>query len=71
MDAAFFQLSDTEHEVLLLVTEGLTNDQIARRLNKSPATVKHQVAAAHRKSGISSRVALAVWFVRSQNGKAQ
>ncbi len=48
-----------EAEVLSLVTEGLTNAEIARRLFLSPRTVDHHVARLLAKTGAANRTQLA------------
>jgi DNA-binding CsgD family transcriptional regulator len=49
------RLSGCEHEVLLLVAEGLTSAEIATRLAVSRATVESHVRSAMRKLGASTR----------------
>ena len=56
-------LTEREHEVLILMVEGLTNTQIAARLTVSPATIKSHVSSILAKLGVASRteaVALAL-----------
>jgi len=56
-------LTDREHEVLLLMVEGLNNTQIANRLTVSPSTIKSHVSSILAKLGVTSRteaVALAL-----------
>lgn len=56
-------LTEREHEVLLLMVEGLNNTQIAGRLIVRPSTVKSHVSSILAKLGVASRseaVALAV-----------
>ncbi|HTE73638.1 MAG TPA: AAA family ATPase [Actinomycetes bacterium] len=48
-------LTEREAEVLALVTEGLTNAEISRRLTLSPKTVGHHISAILAKLGVSSR----------------
>jgi DNA-binding NarL/FixJ family response regulator len=48
-------LSKREEEVLRLVAEGLTNEEIARRLIISKTTVKTHVASVLNKLGVESR----------------
>ena len=58
-----FDLTPRELEVLALLSEGLTNPEIAERLVVSRSTVKHHVRAILSKLGASSRteaVALAI-----------
>ena len=48
-------LSGREREVLALVAEGLTNKQIAQRLQISPNTVQGYVSLALNKLGAANR----------------
>ncbi|MEU4774333.1 response regulator transcription factor [Micromonospora sp. NPDC023644] len=50
-------LSRRETEVLQLVAEGLSNQQISRRLHLSPATVKTHLVHVYGKLGVDSRTA--------------
>ncbi|WP_225978626.1 helix-turn-helix transcriptional regulator [Gandjariella thermophila] len=52
-------LSDTEQRIAHLVSEGLTNRQIANRVLLSPHTVNYHLRRIFRKLGVGSRVALA------------
>jgi predicted ATPase/DNA-binding CsgD family transcriptional regulator len=51
-------LTPTEHDVVLLVTEGLANKDIANRLFVSPRTVQSHLTHVYNKLGVSSRVQL-------------
>jgi NarL family two-component system response regulator LiaR len=50
-----FDLTDREAQVLALMTEGITNRQIAQQLEISPSTVKAYVSNVLSKLGVSSR----------------
>ena len=52
-------LTPTEHDVVQLVSEGLTNNDIATRLFVSPRTVQTHLTHVYAKLGLSSRVQLA------------
>lgn len=52
-----FSLTDRELEVMVLLSDGLSNAEIAKRLVVSPKTVEHHVAAVLRKSGVKDRMA--------------
>jgi DNA-binding NarL/FixJ family response regulator len=54
-------LTDREREVMALVGEGLSNDEIARRLFVSPATAKTHVSRAMVKLGSRDRAQLVVF----------
>lgn len=56
-------LSEREREVLLLVSRGMTDAQIADRLFLSIHTVHRHVANARAKLGAPSRAAAAAWIV--------
>src|SRR5688572_13051317 len=48
-------LTEREHEVLLLMVEGLNNTQIASKLTVSPSTIKSHVSSILTKLGVASR----------------
>jgi DNA-binding NarL/FixJ family response regulator len=57
---ALEQLTDREREVVTLIAEGLTNDQIAERLYMSPATAKTHANRAMAKIGARDRAQVVV-----------
>lgn len=57
-------LSDTEVKILRLVSQGLTNEQIAPLVYLSPSTVKYHLARLSTKLGGRNRVTLAVAAVQ-------
>ncbi|GGQ50430.1 response regulator [Couchioplanes azureus] len=59
-DRRLEQLTDREREVMVLVAEGLSNDEIAGRLLISPATAKTHVSRAMVKLGARDRAQLVV-----------
>jgi DNA-binding NarL/FixJ family response regulator len=59
------QLTDREREVMALVAEGLSNDEIAGRLFVSPATAKTHVSRAMVKLGARDRAQLVVFAYES------
>jgi DNA-binding CsgD family transcriptional regulator len=65
MDSDRFQtsasLSDRELEILDLVANGLTNDQIAKELEISKRTVDNHVSNIIKKTGTKNRVELVRW----------
>jgi len=58
------QLTERECQVLLLLSQGLSNRQIASALRLSENTVKLHVAAIFRKLDVSSRTEAATTAVR-------
>ena len=58
-------LTRREKEVLALIVEGLSNDQIAERLLISPATVRHHVSSCFSKLGASNRAHAAALAVEN------
>jgi DNA-binding NarL/FixJ family response regulator len=58
-------LTDREREVMALVGEGLTNDEIAARLVVSPATAKTHVSRSMVKLGARDRAQLVVFAYES------
>jgi DNA-binding NarL/FixJ family response regulator len=59
------RLTDREREVMALVAEGLTNDEIAERLYVSPATAKTHVSRAMIKLAARDRAQLVVFAYES------
>ncbi|WDO11366.1 response regulator transcription factor (plasmid) [Streptomyces murinus] len=55
-------LSPREHDVLLLLADGRTNQEIAAALYLSPTTVKSHVSTILRKLGVNNRVQAAAWY---------
>lgn len=56
------ELSPRQREVVGLVSRGLTNDQIARRLDISSRTVRKHLEQAFGATGCHSRTAVAMWW---------
>lgn len=63
--AAIDTLTEREREVVRLVGEGLSNQQIGEAMYVGEATVKTHLAAAQRKLGVEGRVRLAVVATRA------
>lgn len=57
--AGWEALTETERSIAHLVSDGLTNRQVARRVSLSPHTVNYHLRAIFRKLGIGSRVEVA------------
>lgn len=58
-------LSSREAEILALITQGLSNREIAERAFLSTNTVKTYIRSAYRKVGVVSRAQAAVWGVEN------
>jgi DNA-binding NarL/FixJ family response regulator len=58
-----FGLSERESEIIALITQGLTNEQIADRAYLSINTVKSYIRTAYRKMGVSSRSQAVLWGI--------
>ena len=56
-------LSPREGEILALIGQGLTNDDIARQLFLSINSVKTYIRSAYRKIGVTRRTEAVLWFV--------
>ena len=62
-------LNQTETEILVLICQGLTNPQIAKRVSLAPSTVKHYVSLLMERMGVTNRTMLAIHagpFLRSR-----
>jgi len=51
----FTQLSEKERKILLLISKGLSNEQIAERLNLGKHTIRNYVSALYEKIGAKDR----------------
>lgn len=61
------QLTDRETEVLTLIAEGHTNQQIATRLGMSERTARTHVSNILTKLGLTSRTQAALWAVEDRS----
>ncbi|MBN2027712.1 MAG: response regulator transcription factor [Actinobacteria bacterium] len=59
-------LTSREHDVLVLMSEGLSNKEIASRLFVSPKTVEKAASGIFRKLGVSSRTAAVKRYLSAQ-----
>jgi DNA-binding NarL/FixJ family response regulator len=57
--------SRTERNIALLVGHGLSNKEIADRLNLSEGTVRNGLSSVLSKQGLRDRTQLAIWAVQS------
>ncbi|MGY1729255.1 LuxR C-terminal-related transcriptional regulator [Geodermatophilus sp. SYSU D01062] len=69
-DRALDRLTDRQREVAELVAQGLSNEEIARRLFLSLATVKSHLTASMRRLGLRSRTQLAILVNRDHSPAA-
>jgi DNA-binding NarL/FixJ family response regulator len=63
-------LTPREREVAALLTGGLSNSELARRLYISPKTASVHVSNILTKLGMSSRAEIAAWAVREGLGQS-
>jgi len=63
-------LTDREHQVMCLVSEGLSNKEIGRRLNISDGTIKVHLHHIYEKLEISNRTALAALAISQKSSSA-
>lgn len=61
----FGTLTERERDVLALVAEGLSNQEISERLFVSEKTVKKHLSNVFAKLGVSNRAQAAVWAIRA------
>jgi DNA-binding CsgD family transcriptional regulator len=64
-DPRSYVLSPRETEVLEMTSEGLTNLQIAERMNVTVHAVKFHLSSVYRKLGVSNRTEAAVAVLRN------
>jgi DNA-binding NarL/FixJ family response regulator len=67
---ALNRLTERQRDVAMLVAEGLSNAEIARRLFLSPATVKSHLTAVMRRLDIRTRTQLAILIHRDHSPAA-
>ncbi|HET7232547.1 MAG TPA: response regulator transcription factor [Longimicrobium sp.] len=65
------QPTDREMEILALVSEGLTNAQIARRLRVSDNTIKFHLQNVYMKLGVRNRTEAAAYYLRTRGGASR
>jgi DNA-binding CsgD family transcriptional regulator len=63
---ALTQLSPREREVLALAATGLTNDEVAARLEVSVHAVKFHLAGVYRKLDVANRTEAAMVYLRQE-----
>ncbi len=57
-------LTDREAEVLALITQGMSNAQVADLTYLSPNTIKTYIRSIYRKIGVDSRTQAVPWGVK-------
>jgi DNA-binding NarL/FixJ family response regulator len=65
LDSDLALLTDREREIVALVGEGLSNDEISERLSVTPATARTHVSRAMGKLGVRDRAQLVVFAYQS------
>jgi two-component system nitrate/nitrite response regulator NarL len=64
-EAPRFQLSEREREIIVAIAQGCTNREVAEKLSISEDTVKHHLSRIFDKTGVSTRLELALFAVRN------
>ncbi len=60
------ELTDREKEVVALISQGLSNKQIAKQLFISKSTIEKTTYTIYQRTPYKNRVQLAVWAVQNQ-----
>jgi DNA-binding NarL/FixJ family response regulator len=63
-----FRLTKRQREIVALVTTGLSNKEIGRKLNVTEGTVKLHLHAIYSKLGVPNRTMLALLALQSSDG---
>lgn len=58
-----YELTERQNEIMGLVAQGKTNQQIAAQLNLSVQTVKNTVTAVYDRMGVDNRVSATLKFL--------
>ena len=66
MDGSKRVLTNREEQIAMMVTEGMTNKQIAEELELSPYTVRNEVITILRKLNVQNRVQLATTMIQQR-----
>lgn len=59
-------LTTKESEIALLVSQGLTNNEIATRLCLAPGTIRNHVSVCLQKLCLTNRAQLTAWAIRNK-----
>jgi two-component system nitrate/nitrite response regulator NarL len=70
LDNALKVLTDREQQIMRLVSEGLSNKEIGRRLNISDGTIKQHLHHTYQKLEISNRTVLAALAITQNSRKS-
>jgi two-component system, NarL family, nitrate/nitrite response regulator NarL len=62
------ELTQREIQIVCLVSEGLSNKEIARRMGVSEGTIKFRLHLIYRKLAINNRTSLAMFALRAEIG---
>lgn len=65
-DFEFAQLTERQQEVVRHLSEGLSDDVIAERMEISVRTARTHLAAVYKQSGFNSARELLAWFLRER-----
>ena len=66
MDGSKRVLTNRQEQIAMKVTEGMTNKQIAEKLELSPYTVRNEVIVILRKLNVQNRVQLATTMIQQR-----
>lgn len=58
------EISPRERDIIRLVAQGLSNDEIGQTLHLDPSTIRSHIKRVSDRTGIRSRVHLAIFAVR-------
>ena len=64
------RITPREHRVIALVAEGRTNSEIAKIIGTTENVVKNYLRSIFDKTGMWSRLELALWYVTRGDGKS-
>lgn len=65
------RITDRKLEVLILLTEGDNNSEIASKLRLTPHVIKNYVRELYNITGMANRVELALWFLSCEKEIAE
>lgn len=64
-------LSKREREIVTLISQGLTNQEIAQKMFLSINTVKTYIRTTYRRLGVASRSQAVIWGIRNEQRLAE